>query len=209
VNDFNRNPYAPPAAAVADVVDADDMAFQPVKIFSRTGRIGRLRYLAYLTGGYLVFTFMIGIVSVILAGAVKGLGLPAIMLSPVPLIAIAFFAGFTILCGIQRSHDMNWPGWTALLLLIPPIALRMSAPGRPGLNLSLSLISLVLALIWTFVPGTKGPNRFGPPPVPNTLGVKILGLLLPVIAVIGILAAIAIPQYQNYVKRAQATQSGR
>ena len=47
------NPYAPPQAAVADV---DDHALeeQPVRTWSSRGRVGRLRYLAHITGGYLV-----------------------------------------------------------------------------------------------------------------------------------------------------------
>jgi hypothetical protein len=74
---------------------------------------------------------------------------------------------------------MDWSGWTVLLTLIP-----------------------FVALIWVFKRGSEGTNSYGAPPPPNTLGVKILGLLLPVLAVVGILAAIAIPAYVEYTRRA-------
>jgi len=86
---------------------------------------------------------------------------------------------FSIITGIKRSHDMNWNGWTVLLTLIP-----------------------FVALIWIFKSGTPGTNDYGAPPPPNTTGVKILGFLLPAIVIIGILAAIAIPAYVEYQRRA-------
>jgi Tfp pilus assembly protein PilE len=53
------------------------------------------------------------------------------------------------------------------------------------------------------MPGVQGPNRFGNPPPPNTLGAILLALVLPLIAIIGIIAAIAIPAYMDYVERAR------
>lgn len=46
---------------------------------------------------------------------------------------------------IKRLHDANVTGWASLLLLIP-------------------LVSYVVTLALLFIPGTKGDNRFGPPP---------------------------------------------
>ena len=77
----------------------------------------------------------------------------------------------------------NRSGWWFLLFLVP-------------------LINLVMTIYVIFFSGTQGPNNFGPAPVANTLGVKILALTLPVIMVVGILAAIAIPAYQDYIMRA-------
>src|SRR4029079_6804195 len=84
---------------------------------------------------------------------------------------------------IQRSHDMDMSGWFSILALIP-----------------------FVGLYWVFKSGTPGPNRFGPPPSPNTLGVKILAWILPGIAAIGILAAISLPAYVNYQARVKAVQ---
>ena len=66
-----------------------------------------------------------------------------------------------------------------------------------------------LALIWIFKSGTKGRNRFGAPPPPNGMGVLIGAWLLPVITVLGILAAVALPAYQGYTTRAKAAQVER
>ena len=53
------NPYAPPRASVADVPAEE--AFQPVKVWSARGRIGRLRYLSYQGVAYLLL-MAVGIV---------------------------------------------------------------------------------------------------------------------------------------------------
>ena len=82
---------------------------------------------------------------------------------------------------IQRSHDMNMSGWWSLAALIP-----------------------IVGLVWVFKGGTAGTNRWGAPPPPNGPMVKIFGLLMPVLFVVGILAAIALPAYQGYVTRAKA-----
>jgi Tfp pilus assembly protein PilE len=47
-------------------------------------------------------------------------------------------------------------------------------------------------------------NNYGAPPPPNPLGVKILGLLFPILFITGMLAAIAIPAYVDYQQRAAA-----
>jgi hypothetical protein len=80
---------------------------------------------------------------------------------------------------IQRCHDFNMSGWLSLLMLVP-----------------------LANLIFLIIPGTDGPNRFGGPTPPNTIGVLILAWLFPAIAAIGIVAAIALPAYQDYQKRA-------
>jgi uncharacterized membrane protein YhaH (DUF805 family) len=93
---------------------------------------------------------------------------------------------FVTLIMIQRSHDMGWSGWTVLLGILIPF----------------------VGLIWIIKSGTAGENSWGAPPPPNTTGVKILAFAMPAIAIIGILAAIALPAYQQYVQRSQAIQSG-
>ena len=171
------NPFTPPRAAVSDI-DSTPTRFSEPKVWSASGRIGRLRYLAYLMVGYLV---------VILGAAVVG-GIAAVAGIPA-LAGIAIFAAFipyivlSILCAIQRAHDMGWSGWTCLLTLIP-----------------------FVAFIWIFKAGTPGENRFGAPPPPNTTGVKVGAWLLLAVPLIGILAAIALPAYQQYTMRAKAVQ---
>jgi len=170
------NPYQPPTAHVQDAED-DGAAVQPIRLWSSRGRIGRLRFLAYGVGAYLVLA--------VACGVAVGLGT---LVSPVLTGLLIFaalvpYAVFCVLVGIQRSHDMGWSGWTMLLMFVP-----------------------LVGLIWVFNGGTPGRNDYGAPPPPNTWGVRLLALILPVIMVIGILAAIALPAYQDYVKRAQAKQ---
>jgi uncharacterized membrane protein YhaH (DUF805 family) len=84
---------------------------------------------------------------------------------------------------IQRCHDFNVTGWLSLLMLVP-----------------------LANLIFLFIPGTDGPNRFGAPTPPNSVGVLIVAWLFPVVALIGIIAAVSLPAYQDYTKRAQERQ---
>jgi len=97
------------------------------------------------------------------------------------IVALLAALWFNIITGIKRCHDMDMSGWWSVTIFIP-----------------------LIALVWLFVPGTKGSNRFGPPPPANTWGVRILGLALPLIAFIGIFAAIALPAYKDYTDRARA-----
>jgi len=84
---------------------------------------------------------------------------------------------------IQRSHDMNVTGWLSLILLVP------FGP-----------------FVFMFAPGTRGENQYGKQPPPNSVGVILLACLLPLFFFGGILAAIAIPAYQDFTIRAQVTE---
>ena len=139
-------------------------------MWSATGRIGRLRYLAYGAGAAIAVGVIAGLLSTLMD---PGTAATVTMLLYIPLI------WFSAITGIKRSHDMNWTGWTVLLTLIP-----------------------LVALVWVFKAGSPGSNDYGAPPPPNTTGVKILAFLMPAIAIIGILAAIAIPAYVEYQRRA-------
>lgn len=88
-----------------------------------------------------------------------------------------------VLLSIQRAHDFNTTGWLAILVFVP----------------------LVNLLFWV-IPGTDGENRFGLKPPPNGTGAIVLAFILPLIFAIGIIAAVAIPAYQDYVERARAAQ---
>ncbi|SEK62389.1 Uncharacterized membrane protein YhaH, DUF805 family [Roseateles sp. YR242] len=168
------NQYAPPTAMVADVA-AEHEGTSELNYFSANGRVGRLRYLAYVTGASLIHAVVAGLLTLVFRGSVL-----AIVVNTA--LYLALFA-FTIVTGIKRCHDMNISGWWSATFFIP-----------------------LIGLAWIFWPGTQGPNRFGPPPPANTTGVRVLALVLPVIFVIGVLAAISIPAYMNYMKKAQAPQ---
>jgi hypothetical protein len=54
-------------------------------------------------------------------------------------------------------------------------------------------------LVFWFIPGTDGPNRFGRPTPPNGVFTLVLVWILPLIVVLGIVAAVALPAYQQYL----------
>jgi Tfp pilus assembly major pilin PilA/uncharacterized membrane protein YhaH (DUF805 family) len=138
---------------------------------------GRLGRARYI--GYSVgLSFLI---SLVLGIAVAAAGEPAGVL--VAIAGYLLLVVVSVLLTIQRAHDMNPSGWLAVLWLVP----------------------LVNLLFW-FVPGTQGENRYGKQPPPNTAGVIILACVVPLVGIVGILAAIAIPAYQDYTIRAQVSE---
>jgi len=176
------NPYSPPGADIeSHGVDGVD----ETSPLSPAGRFTRLSYLGWgmLLGLlYLGVQLMIGIVlGAATAGppeAAEGVGAAAV--SILGLVAMVAMIGFSIVFTIRRCHDFNASGWWALLTLIP-----------------------LANLVFYFIPGTQGPNRFGPMR-PTRTWEKVVGLLLLSLAVVGgILAAIAIPAYQDYLQRTQ------
>lgn len=163
------HPYAPPRAQVAEPIPE----FGELKPFSIRGRIGRLRYLAW---SMVLSLTALGLLLV--AGSIFAFS----SLAGIPLMGLAIigFLVVTVQLGVQRLHDIGWSGWLLLLTLVP-------------------VIGSIFPLVMLLAPGSKGLNRFGAAPPPNSSAVKILaglGLLVPVI---GILAAIALPAYQNYL----------
>jgi uncharacterized membrane protein YhaH (DUF805 family) len=180
---MSSNPYAAPNAAVADT-HADHAGVGTLNLWSARGRIGRLRYVAWGTGAYLLFGVVLAMVPLLLGSRARGTGEALIGLLVIPMVVLWTF------WAIQRAHDMDRSGWQVLLMLIP-------------------VIGIIWTFIWLFGRGTPHANRYGPPPPPNSLGVKILGTVFPALVIIGILAAVALPAYNDYVKRAQAVKTGQ
>jgi uncharacterized membrane protein YhaH (DUF805 family) len=173
------NPYQRPQASVAD---SDEPEYQSVRVFGAAGRIGRVRYIGYTVGLPLLIVGLAALVGAVLDRAL-GAGVT------VPLIIGAYAAVLLayILLTIQRCHDFDVSGWLSIVFILVPLA---------------------VLLLW-IIPGTKGPNRYGPPSEPNSTLAVVGALLLPFVFVAGILAAVAIPAYQDYVKRAQQAAQRR
>jgi uncharacterized membrane protein YhaH (DUF805 family)/Tfp pilus assembly major pilin PilA len=171
-----RNPYAAPQTNVTPG-DRNVEEYGEIKMFSAQGRLGRVRYIGYSVGLSIVVMLAVGILAALAA-----------LIDPTATIAvmgIGYLAVVVVqfLLTIQRSHDMNVTGWLSLISLIP-----------------------LGVLVFWFVPGTRGENDYGLPPPPNTTGVVVLACLLPLVGIVGILAAIAIPAYQDYTIRAQISE---
>ena len=170
------DPYAAPES---DLVVAGSDAYGDVRIFSFSGRIGRLRYLAYTMGLMLLLSSGAGI----LAGALAPMtnqhsafiaAIASIVM--VVLYVVASVATFTF--AVRRLNDMDLSGWLSLLFFVP-------------------FANLIITIALWAVPGTRGENRFGLQPPPNSGIVTLLGLAVPVIMLLGIVAAILIPQMQQ------------
>jgi uncharacterized membrane protein YhaH (DUF805 family) len=118
--------------------------------------------------------------------AVAALGAAFLGPAGVAVMVAGYVAMFvvSIMLTIQRSHDFNMTGWFSLLALVP-----------------------LVNLIFWFIPGTDGPNRFGAKTPPNSTLVLVGLWVVPLVFIGGIIAAVSIPAYQDYVKRAQMQQS--
>ncbi len=167
----------PYRAPSADVSDQGE-EYGEIRVFSTQGRLGRVRYIGYTVG----MSIVIALIGVVLGAIVGGLGLVQLA-GPLGMLAGAAVLVVQLILTIQRCHDFNVTGWLSILVLIP-----------------------VVGLLFWIIPGTQGENRYGLPPPPNTGGAVALALILPLVFVVGIMAAISIPAYKQYTERARAAQ---
>jgi uncharacterized membrane protein YhaH (DUF805 family) len=172
---MESNRFSPPATAVADV--APDGGYQPIRWWPPSGRIGRLRFLAYGVAIYLVFVLASFVFGALATAFARG----SMLLTVIGVIGFVIYLVAEALILIQRSHDMDLSGWWSIAAMIP-----------------------LVGLFWVFKGGSRGVNRWGAPPPPNGWGVRVLGAILPIVLVLGIVAAVALPAYQQYVLRAKA-----
>jgi uncharacterized membrane protein YhaH (DUF805 family) len=112
------NPYAKPNAAVAEAGEQ----YQEVRVFATSGRIGRVRYIAYGMGMYILFAILGVLLSLVIGQAGMVIAWIAITI-----------VGFMLT--IQRCHDFNTTGWLSVLVLIPLVNLIFwFIPGTDGEN---------------------------------------------------------------------------
>lgn len=165
----DANPYSAPGS---ELDQGGNEVYQPT-IFSFNGRIGRLRYLAYGIG----IMFLLMAVMVPLMGATMFTAGESAM-SMITILALGVFYIAAIVLSVmfakRRLNDLNRSGWWFLLSFVP-------------------VVNILLTIYLIFFPGTEGSNNWGPAPGPNSLGVKILALSIPVIALLGIAAAMVVP----------------
>ena len=188
-----NQPYQAPKA---DTVVAGGETYHP-KMFSASGRIGRMRYFVY--GAiisllfYAVLLVAVGVVAAVNGGfsqaGQQGGAMASLGLGYFALIIAALVFGIIFM--VRRLNDINASGWLSLLLLVP-------------------LANLILILVMLFKRGSEGANNYGPAPEANSPRVKAVFAVMLVLWLVffvgGILAAISIPAYQDYVQRAQAEQ---
>jgi len=173
----DQNPYSAPDAPL----ETGQQEFYQPKLLSFSGRIGRLRYFAYGMGLYLILVAFAGFI----AGTGVFLGDGSM---PIPIMVVmgAVYLAiivYSIGLGKRRLNDLNRSGWWLFAFIVP-------------------ILNFILMIYIMFFRGTEGSNNYGPEPCANSVGVKILGWMMPVVFLVGIVAAIAIPAYQDYISAA-------
>ena len=175
-----QNPYSAPASEVESVEMATDEFYSPVP-WTASGRIGRIRFMAYNTVGMLVMAAVFGLAT----AAATGLGASEFTL--LPSIAIIVLYVFMFIWTRRRLNDTGFSGWFQLVALIP-------------------LVNIIFYFYLIFAPGEKVTNKWGAQPEANGVLVMILGLAGPILFVVGILAAIAMPAFYDYSERAEYSE---
>jgi uncharacterized membrane protein YhaH (DUF805 family) len=131
---------------------------------------------------YIVYSMLVSFVLVVPAMALVALS-PAAGMAALMVAYVACFV-MSMMLTIQRCHDFDMTGWFSLLVFVP-----------------------FANLMFWFIPGTDGANRFGAKTPPNSTGVTVALWIVPVVFVVGIMAAVAIPAYQQYQQRAGTVQT--
>ncbi len=198
LNPLNRyvstdtNPYQSPTASLTDNAQSDRQITNDSKWYQLSGRIGRLRYISYLTLMTILMYVFVGVITVGLSNLLTGVDNESVslfigLLFFLLLLPLAFYT--TIIYPKRRLHDSNLSGWLAILMFIP-------------------LINVLFSFYLMFARGHDDVNQYGYPPRPNRTIHYIVAIIVPIFAVfiIGIIAAIAIPAYQDYIQRAQQVQ---
>ncbi|MGH8354885.1 MAG: DUF805 domain-containing protein, partial [Pseudomonas sp.] len=155
------SPYAPPQAQVGESLPE----YGELRVFGVEGRIGRLRYLAW---SLLLMVAALALFGVAAMGFAISELVGGVLLAVVGIGLLVV----SVQIGVQRLHDIGWSGWLWLLNLVP-------------------IIGSVFPLLMLIVPGTSGPNRFGPPQPPNSPAVKVLAALWLVLIALGLIALFA------------------
>ena len=156
-------------------------------VLNAAGRFSRFSYLGW-NGLLLLVMMLLGIIVAIALPSSSPDTNPDIPIFAMIILGILYIAiiYFSFIFAVRRLHDRNHSGWLSLLMLVP-------------------LVNIAMALYLTLAKGDANENQFGLPRVTQTWE-KVLGWIYVLIFPIGILAAIAIPAYQDYVQRANQGQ---
>lgn len=178
------------AAPHSEVGIACPKEYGTVNLLSIRGRLGRARYISNLA----LLVLCTWIVAFLLTSAIifltRDYGDRISLTYAVKSVYVMYGAVliFSFVLAIQRAHDFNMSGWICLLLFVP-------------------FVNFIFAFALWLVPGTTGENKYGRETPPNGIFVKIIAVLAPIaiVIMIGILAAIAIPEYLAYQRKIQET----
>jgi uncharacterized membrane protein YhaH (DUF805 family) len=149
------NPYSIPQSNL----EVETAEYGEIRLFSSQGRIGRLRYIASFSIVYLTALLSIVLMNSIASHKLEGSAVTiAAVATVMVLIGLVLCTFIQVFLSIQRLHDMNMNGLFILTFIIP-------------------LVNIALIFGLMFMSGNAERNRFGAPPPPNSLLVKIFGIL--------------------------------
>ncbi len=127
------------------------------RFFSLSQRIGRLRYFTYTLLAMVCCALLL--VSVYLLAWLLPPAIGKLVANLVFILVKSFGIPLIIfILTIRRLHDFNANGWWALTVIMP-----------------------FVTLLFLFLRGTPGPNRFGPPPAANHPGLNFTAIAVPII----------------------------
>lgn len=128
------------------------MAYLRRLYLSPRGRIGRWAFNVYLVVPCVLLGLASGVLSVVAPGLALGILVAVLILLVWPSIAMS----------VKRLQDLNIPrSWVICMVLLPPIISFLPINGARLLG---QVFTLLVAILLIFVPGTKGPNRYGEKP---------------------------------------------
>lgn len=146
-----------------------------------SGRIGRLRLLAWhMIVGASAFVALLVVLLTLKLSPTLGITCGATLLTAYFIISVRISA--------QRLHDINWSAWMLLLYLVP-------------------VANLVLLLMMLLMPGTPGPNKYGPPPPPNSRSVNVLAcaaIFLTALSIVAMISAFALGLLASLINAANS-----
>lgn len=143
-----HNPYLAPSASLSGG-PATVSTYLPSP-WSLKGRIGRLRYVAYSFSLYLALLVPANLLLHLVFGGPGGPGNMRLLTA----LSLFAMAAMTMVTSTRRLNDLGHSGWLSLLILLP-------------------LINILFWLWLALAPAKADENRFGPPPGPNSVLVKI------------------------------------
>ncbi len=166
----------------------------PLKRYAEfSGRSRRKEYWMFVLGMVLFYLALVLLMVVLMGGAMlgslqggaagtgaeAGAGMMGAMLGG-GIIGIVILLTWLVLLipsiavGIRRLHDIDRTGWWLMLgygpyVLSVILAMVQSVELAAILNI-VSMIGFIVILVFAVMPGTRGPNRFGPDPKGENLG---------------------------------------
>lgn len=129
------------------------------RLLSLAGRTNRSQYIIRTLGAAVIAFIVIFLLSLVLSHMGEMGRLIYVIVSV--LIFYVILPLYVAVQTVRRSHDFNFSGLILVLLLVP-----------------------IVNLLFWFYPGSRGENKYGPPPPAPSLLEKILACALPVLLIV-------------------------